>query len=596
MAYHIDPNDENAIVFDSPEKGIADSPYLGISDIRNMNIVSIPGESSVNFATSKIYSEVIANGAITSANAGTYYLTYTGAANIENGMAINFTVQSGLGVTADIFTTYWIINKGVGVFQIANSLSNFLTGTAFHVTNGTGTFTVYQVGTNAVGQFNTGQSHGAYNSYDLVYAFLDAVGQLWLYNSSNLQTASGKYIFAGASGSSDTGGCGLVYYQASDGTRWFFIFRSQSIDWLDQSFNWVWGWKPLDATTHKTAYLKASTTFHKSILGPDNKVYYCDGNWIGRFYQTAIGTPFNPGDKNTYTFDTTSVLPFTDQSQCLTFLANTLLIGARGNVLYPWDTFSQIAQYPIFVAESNCINLVTINTNAFAFMGGRGRIYITNGTNAQLYKKIPDHISGTVEPYFTWGGATSFKNQLYFSFLTANNAGAANNNYGGVWAIDIDTSALRLTNKLSFDTYGGYATALIPNYSTNPVGTGLYINWYNGSSGFGIDVTVGTPYTGFQASIDYDLIAPGTFLRAKTFKTVEYKLSSPLVAGESISIYYRKNFKDAFDLIFTSSTTGAYSDNHSVNFTNAQWIQLRAVTNSAVSSPSYVRLKEVRIK
>jgi hypothetical protein len=83
------------------------------------------------------------------------------------------------------------------------------------------------------------------------------------------------------------------------------------------------------------------------------------------------------------------------------------------------------------------------------------------------------------------------------------------------------------------------------------------------------------------------------------FKTVEYKLSAPMVSGESVSIYYRLNFHDAFTLIWTDTATAShlpFSGNSPVNFDNSQWVQLRIVLKSVASNPSYVRLTELRIK
>ena len=40
----------NDIVISGFEQGIGDDPYTGISDIRNINLISIPKEASVNFS------------------------------------------------------------------------------------------------------------------------------------------------------------------------------------------------------------------------------------------------------------------------------------------------------------------------------------------------------------------------------------------------------------------------------------------------------------------------------------------------------------------------------------------------------------------
>lgn len=604
MPYHIDQQDQDAIVMEGHREGIADSPYDGISDMRNVNIVPIPDEASVNFATSQISPPTITIGTVSSANAGTDYLTYTGASGLENYMTIVFSATTVGGTSTG--TAYWIKNlngAGAGTFQLTSDYSQSslvnISGT------GTGTFAVSKVGLDPI----TGQSGApvgfTYDSVDNAYFMLESKGALW----TNLHTTtSGYWTYTGPSGTAQTNqGCGLAYYQAFDGAssghRYVFVFRQQTIDYFNCSTGaWVFGWRPATgAGSYANPTLNTQTNFHQAYVGTDNVLYWCDGSYLGSVFEKIDGPPqsisFDPSSTATYTYALQALaLPTQDQAQCLAELGITLLIGGKQNKIYPWDRTSTSFRYPILLSEFNIQQLVTVNTNTFIFVGNRGRIYITNGTNAQLYKKLPDHLSGVVEPYYVWGGACSNKNQIYFSAQVLNNAGMALNVMGGVWAVDLDNRAIRLTNELSYNTYAGYATALIPNFSATASGTGLWIGWDNGSSGYGIDTTLSTPYISSQAYIDYDYLPVGTFLRKKSFTSVEYKLAVPMVSGESVSIYYRLKFNDSYTLIFTSTQTSDISDNHAVNFENTQWIQLRAVLNSTNTNPSFTRLTEIRLK
>jgi hypothetical protein len=600
-------NEKNGdIIISGFEQGIAEDPYSGIADIRNMNLISVPKEASVNFATAQISPPVV-SGTVSSADAGTFFATFAGAVGLENMMTIIFSIQSGLGVTTGV--TYWIKGLTASTFQVT---SDWAQTTTVHLTNGTGTFAVVNVGT------TSNNSHIKYFTYDPddtsdvgggAYFGVDGTGKLW---TNWVTTGTSHYwTYVGRSGTADfTYGNGLVYYAshntAGNGKRWIFVFNNLTIDFFDMTTaTWTYGWNPATATTHQTGYLTGG--IHEAIVAPDNKVYFCNGNFINRFYQVSPTVAFDTTSAATYVYDTTSVLPFTDVAQCLAPLGNTLLIGGRNNIIYPWDTFSQLPSYPILLPEYNIVKMVTVNTNTFILVGNRGRVYYTNGTGAQLYKKIPDHISGTIEPYFTWGGLTSNKNQLYFSALVTTNAGSAITTYGGLWGIDLDTKALRLTNKLSYGTYAGYATAIIPNFGAtgvNPAGTGMFIGWFNGSvspNGNGIDTTVSAPYTGGQASIDSDLIPIGTFLKPTSNGRVEFKLTVPLATNESVQMFYRQKFSDAFTVVGSAITTATQGFNGyswaytSVPFQNSQWLQIRIVLTSTASSPSYCRLKEMRV-
>jgi len=101
------------------------------------------------------------------------------------------------------------------------------------------------------------------------------------------------------------------------------------------------------------------------------------------------------------------------------------------------------------------------------------------------------------------------------------------------------------------------------------------------------------------------MIPIGTLLDPKTDNNVEYKLTVPMVAGESVTMAWRQNFAQNFTTI-TDAThpTGAFtvSDNQGfsgviqVNFQKSQWLQIRTFLSSTASNPSYVRLRELRIR
>jgi hypothetical protein len=607
MAYRIEKGSGD-IVITGFENGIADSPYEGISDMRNINIISIPKEGSVNFSTEAIVPAKVSR-TVLSADSATDVVTINSIVGIENYVAVTFTGGSLPGgiVAGDV---YWVGDVSGSTFKLYTDYNQ--TSVLDITSTGTGTVTVYTI--------VSSPKYFAYDPFGVpasgipAHNFLiDYQGKVW---SDYYITPSGYWTYTGNKINNYSGGNGLVYYKSSNNEGYVFAFSASSIDYFTistgvWSYQWdvsagsVGVWSATPTSILKSGVL--SSPSHEALVAPDNKVYFCDANWIGRWYQSDSTTPFVPTTKSTYTFDQTAILPFTDTANCISVLGNTLLVGGSKNVVYPWDTFSDLPSYPIFVAENNIVKLVTVNTNTFIFAGNRGRIYVTNGSQAQLYKKVPDHISGTVEPYFAWGGATSNKNQLYFSMLVTTNAGATVSQYGGVWAIDLDTKAIRLSNKLSYGTYAGYATAITPNLSSNPGGAGLFIGWYDGvgvvgGTGFGLDTTISDPYFSGEAIIDSDLIPIGTFLQPTNHGRVEFKLAVPLVSGESVQLKYRQSFSDSFTavgpaIIFNTNGTGktfSYSYQN-VPFENSQWIQIEAVLTSTSVTPSFCRLTELRL-
>ncbi len=601
MAYHVDPYDKS-IVIDGWEKGIADSPHQGISNLQNVNLISVPGEASVGFATTKISSPAITV-SVLSADAGTETLTFAATPSLEVGMAISFSATTITGVATNV--CYWVKTKPTTA--TCTLATDYAMSSTLNIgSDGTGTFATFTVATPK--HFASGIQG------DFV---VDSNGQVW--SSIHLTTPSSFWTFTGNNTNTGAGnnsgvGNGLVYYRATapraSPTGYLFVFRNSQIDYVvdNAAFSWVYGWNPTDASVaNSTAYLATpagTTNPHNALVTPNNKVNYCDGNFIGRWWQASPTTKFDPTVLSSYTNETgtgaTSLLPGSDTAQCLTFLGTNLLVGGTKNVVYPWDMFSTTYSTPlILLSENNTTNMVTVNTNAYIFCGNRGRIYITNGSQAQLYKKVPDHLSGTVEPYYTWGGAAYIKNQLYFGlYAIGNNGSTSLPYYGGVWAVDVTTDALRLTNKLSYGTYDGYATAIFAQTGTTPAGAGLYIGWVSTVGGTGgLDQTTSTPYTSGEPVVESDLVPIGTYNKARDMQQVEFKLTMPLVAGESINLYSRTDFSQTYSTMtfLATPTTGDFSGTASSNFKNAQWLQLKAQLTSTASSPSYVRLKELRI-
>ncbi len=219
---------------------------------------------------------------------------------------------------------------------------------------------------------------------------------------------------------------------------------------------------------------------------------------------------------------------------------------------------------------------------------------------------VPGTPSSYVEPYFSWGDAMYCRGRVYFGILdqTATKAG----NCGGVWSFtpiqNFSASgdnglSLRMDNQNSYGTYNGLATLLIPSFDQSAKSAQYWSGWQSSISGptYGLDFTDTVPEE--TTVIESDLMETGTFIEKKTFTQIEYKLSAPLVDGETVALYYRQNGTDAWATCGTpdvESTTGI-SGLFKVNFQKGQWLQLRAVlTPVASATSSFVRVSELRVR
>jgi len=605
MAYRAEDNGD--IVINGFENGIGASPYSGLTDLKSVNISSIPGEVSVNFSTALISPNAFTGTVgVLSSNATNNTITFQNGTGLVRGQAISF-VSSTVGGTSTTPTVYWLGNVTGG--NTAQLYDNYINTNVVDITSdgGTGVFTVYNV---ATPKFFTSDSSG-------YYYMVDSLGQVWsnqtytLYNGWTF-TGNTKHITG-----DNSYGNGLVYYESSNRTGYLFVFSESSIDYTktaSSDFGWVYGWKPVDGSLGNAApYLNSPVnkglnsllTYHYAILAPESTVFYGDLSNVSSFYQGG-STPFDPATKSTYVWGTFSILPANDYVQCLAPLGTSLLIGGIHNCVYMWDTVAATFNYVILLAESYVSQIVTVNTNAYLFVGNRGNIYITNGSQAMPFVKVPDHISNTVEPYFKWGGATYQKNKLYFGIYATNNSNTAIDGYAGLWCVDISTKAIHLSNQLSFGSYGngGYATALISIPATSAFGgqpgIGLYIGWAT-TIQTGIDATISTPYnTGGQPYIISDMIPIGTLLKPTTVAGLEFKLATPLLQGERVELQIASMLGGTFTsaLIVNgdgSLISGNTNNSQGITVQEQQWILIKAILTGLASNPSYNRLTELRI-
>lgn len=613
MAYRIENKD---IVIDGWENGIADSPYQGISDMRCSNIISIPGESSVNFKTTLDTPVAITGtGTVSSSSAANDTITYTTTNNqqLYNGAVISFSTTTITGVTT--FTNYFVSVISTGVAKL---YSDFLKTTVVNITSdGTGTFYVVNFGT------------PKHQIVDGIYTYvLDDNGSVWLNNGGSGFFAMGNITKRKVGSTTKTSnGNGLGFYRSpiANAKGYLFVFRNSSIDYFnDVTGEWHYAWRldtdgADDGWDYEIGYLNTGVTVnntHTTIRGQGNNLYWCDGAFISSLVANSPTVEFDPTTPATYTYTKQALgIDDNDIAQCLTILGNNIYIGGNLNAVYSWDRIKYYYDFRILIPENGIKRLLTINTTIYIFAGNRGRIYQTNGSQASLYKKVPDHLSDTVEPYFTWGDVYSVKNQIYFGIKATNNAGTVINNYGGLWAIDADTKAIRISNKLSYDSYENYVSCLTINNSVTS-GIALYSGWGttttytmndNGNTYTyylgGIDKPSTSPYSNYETYADSDMIPIATYLQNKTFEQVEFKLTKPMVSGEGVKIQYRTHITDTFVDVFEtlySATVENNSQNMSgfstVNWENVQWLQLRILSKSTSTTPSYTRIKEIRIR
>lgn len=343
-----------------------------------------------------------------------------------------------------------------------------------------------------------------------------------------------------------------------------------------------------------------------------------DTQYFNTFYPTGAHAAVG-GDHPTVFFSPQRLtLPNFETAQCLTEIGNLIIVGGVTNVLYPWNQIDPLPGSVIPLAENDTKQLLTVNQMAYVFTGNKGNIYITDGSNASLVEKVSDYCAGIpgtpetyFEPVFTWGGVGYVRGRVYFGILDERATGLTTTkagNCGGVWSfipsqnlyVGQDTGlALRLENQNSYGTYNGYASVIIGKADQSLKSPQYFAGWTADIntlfSSYGIDATETHPVG--TTVIETDLIPVGTVLNKYTPKQIEYKLTTPLAAGESVAIKWRKNSTAAWvsagNVIQPDGAT-SLSGYFNANFQGAQWVQLQVTLNPLAStSTSYCRLAEI---
>lgn len=512
MAYRYEQTPTGTdLIIDGWEKGLGDSPYLGLSEVDYGSISNIPGEITVNYPLTT-----------TTVSGGTMDKPQYKAVEIDDG-------------NGGTVTYYYILDAKCNVFYSQDGLT-------------------------------------------------------WTFGSN--PPASALYV-------TDAGG--IVWWKG-----YLFVF------WLTK----VWyssdhGVTFTDWTTAKSLPAIAGTR-HMAIAAQDDAIYFCAGSYVGSILQNA-GSTFDPTNTATYTFNAQALaIPTYDDTICLAELNNLLLVGGALNKIYPWDRISPTFGQPLFTAEGWVQRMVTMNTNTFIFCGaptspqGRGNIYITNGSQIDLFKKIPDSTvtvggsskSQIQEPYWRFGDAMFHRGKLWFGAVAVQNNTSTTyiTDTGGVWSIDVQTKALSRANLLS----GGNTvcpTVLLPRGIQSTVAALGYMaggSADNAVAGGGF-MNTSTTTMSTAAKVITDKIPVATKYVPKTFEQFELKLYSPLASGETIQL-------DSIDESGTTTTIGTMTSTDGFSLIlpgkvqAQQWLLLRVTMTPTSTTPTYIRLKEIRAR
>lgn len=633
MAYRYEKNYGGGtdIVIDGWDKGIAQSPYLGISDVRNVNINDIPGAVFASPKTEdfKLNPNDVSFLGVTrtfTADASTDIITISSSLQ-QDYISFTLTTTGTLPAGLSTGTVYYGRFQTLTTFKISTTLANAINGVYVNITSaGTGTHTLTTTDIATIKcstkDLRTGVVY-AVDSNNYVWMSIVPGGTLgWTLISGNTLTQGN--------------GNGIAVWQ-----DYLFVFRSRSIDVYGALSSlgtaaWSNSWQTLNASTSYSGN-------HKTLVGSDNVLYWTDFDnassgsqrlgYVGSV-RLAGASAFAPGTGATFTFNNNSLdFPSDEEPVGLSELNNYLIVAANysgvnsnGNwsKLYYWDRVSASYFQPLIIPESPVYEIINSNNLIYIFCGGRGRVYKSNLSSLAVAFKIPDQLYSPTStsvgyeglPLGGYGSQSGGGIAVQMSFgyqarTTRRKIFFVANPYGAtaLYSFDVETNILQIEAK----PINGYSTTSSTGVTLYAVETlssgastgllGTEIIWfgtsYTGSFTYTIekwdvfaqaDTSNYTTYNGYIVS---DLVPTGGTYNKKGFQQLEYRLDRKMISGSGLKVYYRTAIGESWTLLSTEdfSTYGAITS-RVVDFplADTEWIQIKVEFNRNTV------LREVRLR
>lgn len=443
-----------------------------------------------------------------------------------------------------------------------------------------------------------------------------------VYKSTDTGTTWTDITNAGSSGV----GKGLIFYNG-----YLFEFRGGSIYYNSTPYN---------AGTWSGAWQTGLTGIQNFpfIFPNDNSIYFANGFKVGKI---GFGTAptFNPGGgAGTDYFYTASagnpngLLPNIYEVKCISYLPTNYLalgVGSSGisnssqvAAIILWNPTLSTYETPLSLfsqagaGSAGVTQIINRNNVLYAVTGGNHAIFSTNGTSFTLVEDVSLMTTGR----FIVGGNTNgiqstapiFINQYPSAIAVLGNKlltgvstsisslPAGYGNYPlGVWSVAFneDGLATQCEFPISTGTVCGTDFSLGAIY---PISQAQMLIGWKDNSAYGIDKT---DFTTFQTDINVvqiesEMMEIGTPLEPETITTIQINLVRSLIAGQSISVYYRTAFDQPYTLLQTFTLTdGNIQLNNSLKITKnpigaTKFLQLKI--SMATGAPNQAWTPEIR--
>ena len=316
------------------------------------------------------------------------------------------------------------------------------------------------------------------------------------------------------------------------------------------------------------------THYIKLLMGNDGYMYFTNGNNLGRItgisYDTGTGIVTVTSTSTFGSF----VLPKNTYGVTLATIGSKLYIGTQKG-----DSYSVRNQYGYTglvirdynINEANAESIMELNENGFNAMianknqiyfsaGDDGRIYVTDGTNYQLVKRLPfTNLGSTYNPTsWVYPNAMCINQKGNLLIGLSANYDANTPTTTGIWEIQLSQG---YPTHLPFFSRDGNLgdTANVRFGSVRVLDNNALSFGVQSGTSYELSTTSSTAlWSGYKAKWRTEAFLVGNARDKKAFEQLEFLLTKPLITNQAIKISYRKNLNDSFTEIdtFSYSTLG----------------------------------------
>jgi hypothetical protein len=601
---------DGSILLNDWARGDEPSYLADLKNIQCLDILTVPG---VLFANQKL--EYM--GVDTASYTGRTFTVDTGAETLTpslmaftNFQAVRLTTTGTLPAPFAINTTYYVFGISGSTMKLATTLVNAIAGTAIDITDsGTGTHTVTGV---ILGRIKKIVQNSGSTSANFRYFAIDEAGRVWVQIANIWSHLSGN---AAGAGQGLEIWKGYLFTVGDNGV----ISTYGPLSSAGGAAAWTGTWKTATGNDPFTA---------PTIAGSDDILYIAQGRYLSSVEEATA--PFEPGTSGSYTWvDTALTLPSGYRVRCMCENGVDLAIGTwmgttYGTVtifeaslevkkadLFFWDRSDTTFRIPVHIEENGVNQVISLNNFVYAVCGYEGRIYITNGTSAELFTQIPpsvfDYQQNTTQHAFFFPNAIAHhRGRIMIGLGSGDAAATATISPLGIYAIDPKTGVLSIENIAASGNTGASGSVnfgAILSISENNLLVGMY---YDGSQTFPGSIsriTASTTRYGTGAFFESGLYSVGSSKEKATYRVVEFGLGKALNAGEQIRLSFRNKSNGSYTTVCTLDSSTVISDGSTTkyqietpllaNLTDAQF-KVELICTDIFTSPEliYVNIKK----